>query len=171
MRAAMCLHHGNHDTQRYRKCMCTGTMKLWALELGKQNMAATLCHCMHYRTFNRGGEGMMAGAVGAMEAGAASHLVDQRALGTSNGHRLQDTFPADLCQTCLLPQKLHNLPKQGNPLGNQIFKLMGLLGTFYIQTVTLHLYRRRNQQWAAWPFKNLCLVTKLSHCLATSPPF
>lgn len=121
--------------------------------------------------FNRGGEGMMAGAAGAMEAGAASHLVDQRALGTSNGHRLQDTSPADLCQTCLLPQKLHNLPKQGNPLGNQIFKLMGLLGTFYIQTVTLHLYRRRNQQWAAWPFKNLCLVTKLSHCLATPPPF
>lgn len=79
MRAATCLHHGSHDTQKYRKCMCAGTMKLWALELGKQNMAATLYHCMHYRTFNRGGEGTMDGAAGAMEAGAASHLVDQGA--------------------------------------------------------------------------------------------
>lgn len=84
MRVAVCLHHGNHDAQKYRKCMCTGTMKLWVLELGKQNMAATLYHCRHYRTFNRGGEGTMDGAVGAMEAGAASHLVDQRAQGTAS---------------------------------------------------------------------------------------
>lgn len=154
--------------------MCTGTMKLRALELGSKTwqphciIACTKEHCIVM------GKGQRLGQREPWRqelVACCSHLVDQRAQNTSSGHRLQDTSPADLCQTCLLSQKLHNLPKQGDPLGNQILKLVGLLGTFYIQTGALHLYRKRSQQWATWPFKNLCLVTKPSHCLATLPPF